>query len=91
MTDYLINAQNNSDLTTAETVAVDVQISRDGEQISAFNQGFPAVMSDADIRNELIRRIQEFIAVDSGTIAEDQVEARASAIADSIDGHIETV
>jgi len=91
MTDYLVNCQNNSPLTTTETVAFSVQIARDGDQIANFNQGFPSVVSDINIRNELIRRIQEFIKVDSGVIAEVEVEERANAIADSIDGHIETV
>jgi len=91
MAEYLVNCQNNSLLTTAETVAFSVQVARDGDEIASFNQGFPSAMSDASIRTEIIRRIQEFIAVDSGTIAEDQVEVRADAIAASIDGHIETV
>lgn len=91
MAEYLVNCQNNSPLTTAETVAFSVQVNRDGDEISNFNQGFPSVMSDASIRTELIRRIQEFIKVDAGLIAEEDVEERADAIAASIDGHIETV
>lgn len=89
--DYLIHAQKDNIKTTAETIAFAVQIDRDGDNISSFVQGYPATMSDDSIRIELIRRIQEFIKVDSGIIEETQVEERADAIAASIDGHMETV
>jgi hypothetical protein len=86
--EYIIYAQSNP-ATTAEQIVIDITIVRDGELSTSWVARFPSTMSDSAIRIDLIRRIQEYIKVDSGQIASAQTADRASAIADSIDEHME--
>lgn len=88
MAEYLIEAVK-SDATDATRIVIDIRISRDGEPIGHWVSRYSAGLSDNDIRLEIVRRIQEYIKVDAGIIEAGQVEDRAAAIADSIDGHLE--
>lgn len=90
MAEYLIEATKAPE-TTADQIAIQIDISRDGDLIATWIVRFSPTVSDTNIRAEIIRRIQEFIKVDTGAIAAELVDARAEAIAATIDGHIETV
>jgi len=89
MAEYLINAIKTPE-TNAERITIQIDITRDDIPISRWVVRFSPVISDSNIRAEIIHRIQEFIKIDSGNILAEQVDERADAIAASIDGHIET-
>ena len=88
--DYVVYAQGNDAKSDAEMIVIDVQIERDGIEIAGWVSKFSSAVADAQIRDELIRRIPQFIDIDSGMIQGEVSDIRAGAIADSIDGHLES-
>lgn len=88
--EYLINVIKTSE-TNAEQIVFQVNITRDGTPISTWVVRFDPTIADPSIRTELIRRIREYIKLDSGNILTEQVDERAEAIAASLDGHLEVI
>lgn len=88
--EYLINATKTLE-TNADQIVIQIDITRDGAHISTWVVRFVPDTSDPSIRAEIIRRIREFIKLDSGNIQAEQVDERAEAIAASLDGHLEII
>jgi hypothetical protein len=82
---YILEVKNSPEQ-SATHIIVDVSIFRDGIKVMSWVARFPMEMADSDISKEIERRVKEFVKVDLGNILKTDLEARSSAIADSLNG-----
>lgn len=80
---YTTRARRSAD-TGPNQLVVEVQILRDGEVAAQFRATFAAQLDDAVIQAEIEKRVQEFVRVDTNTIAKREVDQRAQALAEAL-------